>query len=408
MPVERSGTVTGDARPCLIVFGTRPEAIKMAPVVQALRARPERVHVVICVTAQHRHMLDQVLNLFGLRQDFDLDLMRPDQDLGDLTAAVLNGVRDVLRNVRPAFLVVQGDTTTTLAASLAAFYQRVPVAHVEAGLRSGNVQAPWPEEMNRRLTTALADVHFAPTPGARANLLREGVPADRIHVTGNTVVDALKTMTAQIEADADLQRRVERQFPFLGNGRRLVVVTAHRRESFGTTFENICTALRAIVEQHPDVELVYPVHLNPHVREPVERLLGHGLDGAGQHLPTTQIRQEWRERIHLVEPIEYQPFVYLMQRAHLIITDSGGIQEEATALGRPVLVMRDVTERPEALDAGAARLVGTDGERILGQAIRLLRSKTEYRAAAVAAPVFGDGRSGERIADVLMRHFSRT
>jgi UDP-N-acetylglucosamine 2-epimerase (non-hydrolysing) len=392
----------------LTVFGTRPEAIKMAPVVQALDRLGARVRPLICVTGQHRHMLDQVLALFGLRPDFDLDVMRPDQGLGDLTTAVLAGIGKVLRDVRPAYVIVQGDTTTTFASSLAAFYERVPVAHVEAGLRTGNPLAPWPEEINRRLTTAMASLHLAPTEGARANLLREGVLPDRIHVTGNTVVDALQVMAGRIDHDATLRSRIERQFGFLRPERRLVLVTAHRRENFGAGFDQICLAIREIARRHEDVEVVYPVHLNPHVREPVCRLLGNvgaggpGAGGAAGGAGT------WEGRVHLIEPVEYLPFIALMRRARLLITDSGGIQEEATALGRPVLVMRDVTERPEAIAAGAARLVGTDADRIVAETDRLLSDEATYASAARATAVFGDGHAGTRIAEILERELARS
>jgi UDP-N-acetylglucosamine 2-epimerase (non-hydrolysing) len=365
------------------VFGTRPEAIKMAPVVRALRAR--KLRSAVCVTAQHRHMLDQMLALFEIRPDYDLDLMRPGQELDELVAAVLSGVRGVLRELRPAMLVVQGDTTTTFAASLAAFYANVPVAHVEAGLRTGNLLAPWPEELNRRLTSSIASLHFAPTAGARENLLREGIPAARIHVTGNTIVDALAVMTAQLDADIALQRSFESQLPFLDPKRRLVLVTAHRRESFGEGMESICAAIREIACAHADVQIVFPVHPNPQVREPVDRLLRRPAPSAAA--------------IHLVEPLEYLPFVHLLRRADLLITDSGGIQEEATALGKPVLVMRDVTERPEAIAAGAAQLVGTDPDRI----VRAAAEELSYHHASRRAPsnIFGDGRAGERIADLV-------
>lgn len=353
----------------LSVFGTRPEAIKMAPVVRALRGVDARV----CVTAQHRHMLDQMLELFDIRPDYDLDLMRPGQELGELMAAVLAGVRDVLRDLRPDMLVVQGDTTTTFAASLAAFYEGVPVAHVEAGLRTGNLQAPWPEELNRRLTSSIATLHFAPTTGAKENLLKEGIPVERIHVTGNTVVDALQVMIRRLDADKP-------ELPFLEPGRRLVLVTAHRRESFGAGIETICAAIREIACRHPDVQIVFPVHPNPQVREPVQRLLGG-------------------ESVSLIEPLEYLPFVQLMRQAELLITDSGGMQEEATALGKPVLVMRDVTERPEAIAAGAAKLVGTDRERIVAAAEHFL-SRSE-KVPPQASTVFGDGHAGERIAAII-------
>lgn len=395
----------------LSVFGTRPEAIKMAPVVRALRARGGVVCAKLCVTAQHRHMLDQVLGLFDLRPDFDLDLMRPEQDLGDLTASALTGLRDVLRMLGPSFVVVQGDTSTTFAAALAAFYEHVPVAHVEAGLRTWNREAPWPEEMNRRLTSALADLHFAPTEGARLNLLSEGVRPDRVHVTGNTVVDALQLMTELIDRDVDRRNDLEREFAFLDPWRRLVLVTAHRRENFGASFENICVAMRDIVREHADVQLVYPVHLNPSVREPVRRLLGDVWDHKLRHVAArgdieSADSESWKSRIHLVEPIEYLPFVHLMRRAYLLITDSGGIQEEATALGKPVLVMRDVTERPEAVAVGAARLVGTSVERIVSEARELLEDRASYGEAVKAASVFGDGHAGDRITDVIIRHLA--
>ncbi len=355
----------------LSVFGTRPEAIKMAPVVRAVQKAG--LHSQVCVSAQHRQMLDQMLELFAIRPDHDLDLMRPGQELSELMAAVLAGVGDVLRAVRPAMLVVQGDTTTTFAASLAAFYEGVPVGHVEAGLRSGNLQAPWPEEMNRRLTSAIATLHFAPTEGAKQNLLKEGVPADRIHVTGNTIVDALQLMVQRLDAETP-------PLPFLEPGRRLVVVTAHRRESFGAGIENICAAVRDIACRHRDVQIVLPMHPNPQVRQPVERLL--------------------TGTVTLIEPLDYLPFVQLLRQADLLITDSGGIQEEATALGKPVLVMRDVTERPEAIAAGAAQLVGTDRDRIVAAAESFLGDHKKAPTLQ-ASTVFGDGRAGERIAAII-------
>jgi len=364
----------------LVVFGTRPEAIKLAPVVKAFR-QAKMFDVRVCVTAQHRQMLDQVLELFAITPDVDLDLMQPAQDLTDITARVLVAMREVLRDWRPDLVLVQGDTTTTFAASLAAHYEKIPVAHVEAGLRTGNLYAPWPEEMNRRLTTVLATLHFPPTSWARDNLLREGVAADTIHITGNTVIDALLDVVARLESDSALRTALERQFPFLDSGRKLLLVTGHRRESFGSGFEQICQALRALGERE-DVQIVYPVHLNPNVQEPVKRILG-----ACPH-------------IHLISPLDYLPFVYLMTRAHLIVTDSGGIQEEAPSLGKPVLVMRDTTERPEAVDGGTAKLVGTDSGRIVEEATRLLEDTTAYRKMAQAQNPYGDGRAAERIADV--------
>lgn len=367
----------------LLAFGTRPEAIKLAPVVKALRGAGT-FEVRVCVTAQHRQMLDQVLDLFVIAPDVDLDVMQPGQDLTDLTARVLVGMRKVLRDWRPDLLLVQGDTTTTFAASLAAHYEKIAVGHVEAGLRTGNLYAPWPEEMNRRLTTVLAALHFAPTPWARDNLLREGVAAEVVHVTGNTVIDALLEVVVRSEADPALRAGLERQFGFLQPGRKWVLVTGHRRESFGPGFERICQALRGLGERE-DVEIVYPVHLNPNVQEPVRRVLGAC------------------PRIHLIEPLDYLPFVYLMSRAYLIVTDSGGIQEEAPSLGKPVLVMRETTERPEAVAAGTAKLVGTDRERIVGEAARLLDDAAAYQAMAQAHNPYGDGQAAERIAAVCGR-----
>lgn len=367
----------------LVTFGTRPEAIKMAPVVEALKA-DAAFEVKVCVTAQHRQMLDQVLELFGIRPDFDLNLMQPGQDLTDITSNVLLGMRGVLRQWRPDWLLVHGDTTTTFAAALAAYYEKVAVGHVEAGLRTGNIYSPWPEEMNRRLAGALTALHFAPTERARENLLREGVATECIHVTGNTVIDALLEVVARIRGDNELQARFARQFAFLATGRRLVLVTGHRRENFGTGFERICRALHQLGERE-DVEIVYPVHLNPNVQEPVRRILADA------------------PRIHLIEPLDYLPFVYLMDRAHLIITDSGGVQEEAPSLGKPVLVMRDTTERPEAVDAGTVKLVGTDEAAIVREANRLLEDPAAYEQMAHAHNPYGDGLAGGRIAGILAR-----
>jgi UDP-N-acetylglucosamine 2-epimerase (non-hydrolysing) len=365
----------------LLVFGTRPEAIKLAPVVKALR-QVGTFEVRVCVTAQHRQMLDQVLELFAITPDVDLDLMRPGQDLTDITMRVLVGMRGVLRDWRPDLLLVQGDTTTTFAASLAAYYEKIAVGHVEAGLRTGNIYAPWPEEMNRRLTTVLAALHFAPTLWARDNLLREGVAADVIHVTGNTVIDALLEVVERLESDGALRAMVERRhFGFLNPARKLVLVTGHRRESFGPGFERICQALRVLGERN-NVDIVYPVHLNPNVQEPVRRILG------------------FCPSIHLIEPLDYLPFVYLMHRAYLIITDSGGIQEEAPSLGKPVLVMRDTTERPEAIEAGTAKLVGTDSGRIVREAAWLLEDEVAYREMAQAHNPYGDGKAAGRIARI--------
>lgn len=367
----------------LTVFGTRPEAIKMAPVVKALTADPA-VESQVCVTAQHREMLDQVLELFGIEPEYDLNLMRPGQDLSDITAAVLMGMRKVLAEARPDWILVHGDTTTTFAASLAGFYQKISVGHVEAGLRTGNIYSPWPEEMNRRLTGAIASRHFAPTETARANLLAEAVPAERITVTGNTVIDALLQVVARLHRDPALQETQMARYPFLDPRRRLILVTGHRRESFGAGFERICMALARLAAR-PDVQIIYPVHLNPNVQQPVKRILG-GL-----------------ENVHLIEPQDYLPFVVLMDRSHLIITDSGGIQEEGPSLGKPVLVMRDTTERPEAVTAGTARLVGTDVERIVAEAERLLDDTAAYEDMARAHNPYGDGKASQRILEELTR-----
>ncbi|MCW5666903.1 MAG: UDP-N-acetylglucosamine 2-epimerase (non-hydrolyzing) [Piscinibacter sp.] len=362
----------------LTVFGTRPEAIKMAPLVKHLQAA-QGIESRVCVTAQHRQMLDQVLELFEIRPDHDLDLMRPGQDLTSITADILHSLKPVLAQERPDVVLVHGDTTTTFAATLSAFYQRIPVGHVEAGLRTGNLYSPWPEEANRKLTGALARLHFAPTPVSRDNLLREGVPESHVVVTGNTVIDALLSVRAKLEASAALSESLGQRFPFLRAGARLLLITGHRRENFGAGFERICRAIARLAQRYPDMDLVYPVHLNPNVREPVNRLLS----GIGN--------------VHLVEPQDYLPFVYLMTRATVILTDSGGIQEEAPALGKPVLVMRDTTERPEAIDAGTARLVGTDEDSIAEGVALLLDDAAEYRRMAFAHNPYGDGRACERI-----------
>lgn len=366
----------------LIVFGTRPEAIKMAPVVKALQQAPG-LHVSVCVTGQHRQMLDQVLDLFDIRPDIDLNIMKPGQDLTDITATILTSLRAVLQEGRYDRLIVHGDTTTTMAAALAAFYARVPVAHVEAGLRTGNMQAPWPEEMNRSLVGRIADLHFAPTQTARTALLAENVADSTIHVTGNTVIDALQDVAARLSRNDTLAGQIAARFPFLDD-RPMVLVTGHRRENFGSGFEQICQALRAIAQAR-DVQVVYPVHLNPNVQEPVRRILG---DAAS---------------VHLIAPQDYLPFVWLMSRAHLIITDSGGVQEEAPALGKPVLVMRDTTERPEAVSAGTVRLVGTDAARIQSEALRLLDDPAAHAEMARALNPYGDGQAAARIATILTR-----
>lgn len=367
----------------LLVFGTRPEAIKMAPLVKELQKWPRRFTVLVCVTAQHREMLDQVVNLFAIRPDYDLDVMQPGQDLCDVTANVLIGMRHILTEARPDLVLVHGDTTTTMAAALAAFYAGVRVGHVEAGLRTGNKLAPFPEEINRKVASCICDLHFAPTPKARDNLLAEGVPPNTIFVTGNTVIDALLAVSGKVCNDSILQNEMARRFSFLNPDKRLILVTGHRRENFGQGFENICYALYEIVALHSDVEIIYPVHLNPNVQEPVHRILSRC------------------ESVHLIEPQDYLSFVYLMNRAYLVITDSGGVQEEAPSLGKPVLVMRDTTERPEALEAGTVRLVGTDRQRIVAEVTDLLQNKHAYDRMSLAHNPYGDGLAAKRIHEIL-------
>ena len=366
----------------LTVFGTRPEAIKMAPVVKALAA-DSAFDAKVCVTGQHRHMLDQVLELFGIRPDFDLDLMQPDQDLFDISCRVMNGMRDVFRQWRPDMVLVHGDTTTSFAASLSAFYARIRVGHVEAGLRTYDKYSPWPEEMNRRLTGSLADLHFAPTSAARLNLLQESVPDAAIHVTGNTVIDALLDVARRLQGDAGLRGEMEKRFGFLDPAKRLVLVTGHRRENFGPGFENICRAL-ADIAARGDVQIVYPVHLNPNVQDPVRRILAETRD------------------VFLLEPLDYLPFVYLLDRSALVITDSGGVQEEAPSLGKPVLVMREATERPEAVEAGTVRLVGADRAKIIREARRLLDDESARQAMSRVHNPYGDGKAAQRIRECLL------
>jgi len=370
----------------LITFGTRPEAIKMAPVVKALK-RLRGLDVRVCVTGQHRQMLDQVLALFAVEADFDLDLMRYGQNLTDITTSVLNGMQHVLRKWKPDLVLVHGDTTTTFAAGLAAFYEKVTIGHVEAGLRTGNIYAPWPEEMNRCLTTAIASIHFAPTKRAKENLLREGVPEDTIYVTGNTVIDALLDVVDRIRGDPDLEQSLAKQFPYLDSNRKFILVTGHRRENFGDGFERICQALKRVLDGE-EVEIIYPLHLNPNVQEPVRRILGRC------------------PNIHLTEPLDYLPFVYLMKRSYMIITDSGGVQEEAPSLGKPVLVMRETTERPEAVDAGTVKLVGTDEDLIVQETRRLLRNTSVYEAMSRAHNPYGEGQASRRIAEACDQFLS--
>ncbi|MCE9662543.1 UDP-N-acetylglucosamine 2-epimerase (non-hydrolyzing) [Halomonas sp. M5N1S17] len=366
----------------LCVFGTRPEAIKMAPLALALAA-DERFDAKVCVTGQHREMLDQVLDLFELKPDHDLNIMKPGQDLTDVTTAILQGMKTVLEEVKPDIVLVHGDTSTTFSTTLAAYYQQIPVGHVEAGLRTGNIYSPWPEEANRKLTGALAEQHFAPTERSRQNLLEEGVPPTKVHVTGNTVIDALLDVVRKLDTSPVFQQQFAEQFDFLDASRKLILVTGHRRESFGGGFERICQALHDIAAQHPEVQIVYPMHLNPNVREPVNRLLSD------------------IGNVHLIEPLDYLPFVYLMNRSHLILTDSGGVQEEAPSLGKPVLVMRDTTERPEAVDAGTVKLVGTDVERIVGEVHSLLTDNAAYEMMSYAHNPYGDGKACQRILESL-------
>jgi UDP-N-acetylglucosamine 2-epimerase (non-hydrolysing) len=366
----------------LTVFGTRPEAIKMAPLVHAL-AKDPHFEAKVCVTAQHREMLDQVLKLFSIVPDYDLNIMSPGQGLTEITCRILTGLKPILESFKPDIVLVHGDTTTTAAASLAAFYQRISVGHVEAGLRTGDLYSPWPEEANRTLTGHLAKYHFAPTENSRQNLLRENLRDNSIFITGNTVIDALLWVRDRVLSDDTLQSSLLEKYPFLGNDKKLILVTGHRRESFGRGFEEICHALAEIASENPDVQIVYPVHLNPNVSEPVNRILGHV------------------ENVYLIEPQDYLPFVWMMDRAWLILTDSGGIQEEAPSLGKPVLVMRETTERPEAVEAGTVRLVGTNSQRIVDEVTRLLRDSKEYESMSRAHNPYGDGQACSRILSAL-------
>ncbi|EII3056259.1 UDP-N-acetylglucosamine 2-epimerase (non-hydrolyzing) [Vibrio vulnificus] len=368
----------------LTVFGTRPEAIKMAPLVHALAA-DERFEAKCCVTAQHREMLDQVLELFEITPDYDLNLMKAGQTLNEVTARILLELKPVLQEFEPDVVLVHGDTATTFAASLAAYYEQIAVGHVEAGLRTGNIYSPWPEEANRKLTGALTKYHFAPTETSQQNLLQENYAPENIFVTGNTVIDALLMVKEKIEQDADLKATLAAQFPYLDESKKLILVTGHRRESFGGGFERICEALAQTAKQHPEVQILYPMHLNPNVREPVNRILGSV------------------ENVLLIEPQQYLPFIYLMDRAHIILTDSGGIQEEAPSLGKPVLVMRDTTERPEAVAAGTVKLVGTNVEKIVSNLNTLITDSEAYQAMSFAHNPYGDGNACQRILDSLCK-----
>ena len=375
----------------LLVFGTRPEAIKMAPLVKKLQQMPEEFQTVVCVTGQHREMLDQVLRLFDITPEYDLNIMKPNQDLYDITSRILLGMRDVLKEVQPDIVLVHGDTTTSMAAALAAFYQQIPVGHVEAGLRTGNIYSPWPEEMNRLITGRITTHHFSPTPLAKENLLREHVNEKQIIVTGNTVIDALQMVVKRLAEDKALANEVAAKINQMGydvqrldGNRRMVLITGHRRENFGEGFLNICHAIKHLAEQYKDVDFVYPMHLNPNVRKPVLEILG-----------------EKAENVFLIEPLDYLPFVYMMQHSTLILTDSGGVQEEAPGLGKPVLVMRDTTERPEAVEAGTVLLVGTNREKIEQGVSMLLDNADTYRRMSEAVNPYGDGLACERIVKKL-------
>lgn len=372
----------------MLVFGTRPEAIKMAPLVKAFEKHPQDFNTLVCVTGQHREMLDQVLHLFDIVPDYDLNIMKQGQDLYDVTARVLVGMRDVLKEAKPDVVLVHGDTTTSTAAALAAFYQQIPVGHIEAGLRTHDIYSPWPEEMNRQITGRIATYHFAPTPLAKENLLKENIPPQHITVTGNTVIDALYAVVEKIQQDQSLSGELTERLQAAGydplrtgQGRRIVLITGHRRENFGEGFRNICRAIKTLSEKYPEVDFVYPMHLNPNVRRPIAEVFG----------------QQHGANLFFIEPLEYLEFVFLMEKSTLVLTDSGGIQEEAPGLGKPVLVMRDTTERPEALTAGTVRLVGTDYDRITGEVSRLLDDKAYYESMSRAVNPYGDGLACGRI-----------
>ena len=371
----------------MLIFGTRPEAIKMAPLVKAFQARADQFETIVTVTGQHRQMLDQVLDLFEITPDYDLDIMKPGQDLFDVTSRVLTGMRDVLDRAKPDLVLVHGDTSTSTAAALAAFYRQIPVGHVEAGLRTGDIYSPWPEEMNRLITSRIAALNFSPTEQARQNLLRENVAPEKITVTGNTVIDALQMVVDKIENTPGLEDEVKRQIKDSGydlglqdSGRRLILITGHRRENFGNGFMRICHAIRELAAKYPDVDLLYPMHLNPNVRKPIAEVFSGNTPA----------------NVHFIEPLEY-----LQKRSYLILTDSGGIQEEAPSLGKPVLVMREVTERPEALEAGTIRLVGTDDRKIVDEASRFLDDAAYYHANSLIANPYGDGKACARIIDFI-------
>ena len=379
----------------MLVFGTRPEAIKMAPLVKEFQKQPKRVETVVCVTGQHREMLDQVLKIFDIKPDYDLNIMKQGQDLYDVTARVLTGMRDVLKEVKPDVVLVHGDTTTSTAAALAAFYQQIPVGHVEAGLRTHNIYSPWPEEMNRLLTGRLATYHFSPTPLSRNNLIKESVDDRNIIITGNTVIDALYWVVDKIKNNKELDNELEDILSKAGydvnrlnNGKKLVLITGHRRENFGDGFINMCTAIKDLTVKYPDLDFVYPMHLNPNVRKPIHEVFGEDLSGL--------------KNMFFIEPLEYLSFVYLMEKSSIVLTDSGGIQEEAPGLGKPVLVMRDTTERPEALNAGTVKLVGTDYNKIVNEVSSLIDDKAAYEKMSKAVNPYGDGLACGRIVNALL------
>ena len=379
----------------MLVFGTRPEAIKMAPLVKEFQKQPKRVETVVCVTGQHREMLDQVLKIFDIKPDYDLNIMKQGQDLYDVTARVLTGMRDVLKEVKPDVVLVHGDTTTSTAAALAAFYQQIPVGHVEAGLRTHNIYSPWPGEMNRLLTGRLATYHFSPTPLSRNNLIKESVDDRNIIITGNTVIDALYWVVDKIKNNKELDNELEDILSKAGydvnrlnNGKKLVLITGHRRENFGDGFINMCTAIKDLTVKYPDLDFVYPMHLNPNVRKPIHEVFGENLSGL--------------KNMFFIEPLEYLSFVYLMEKSSIVLTDSGGIQEEAPGLGKPVLVMRDTTERPEALDAGTVKLVGTDYNKIVNEVSSLIDDKAAYEKMSKAVNPYGDGLACGRIVNALL------
>ena len=383
----------------MLVFGTRPEAIKMAPLVKEFQKYPDRYQTIVCVTGQHREMLDQVLHIFDIHPNYDLNIMKQGQDLYDVTARVLTGMRDVLKEAQPDVVLVHGDTTTSTAAALAAFYQQIPVGHVEAGLRTHNIYSPWPEEMNRQITGRIATYHFSPTPLSQQNLLKEGVNKEQIVVTGNTVIDALYMVVDKIKQDKELDAELEKVLQQSGydvnrlsHGKRMVLITGHRRENFGEGFLSMCKAIQALTKKYPDVDFVYPMHLNPNVRKPIHQVFGEDLANLGN--------------MFFIEPLEYLSFVYLMEKSFLVLTDSGGIQEEAPGLGKPVLVMRDTTERPEALDAGTVKLVGTDYDRIVTEVSALLEDREYYNQMSKAVNPYGDGKACERIVGTFNEIFA--